>query len=152
MSLLVGAAEWIRSQGINQWGHYLDGSGRADLAEAIQNGDVYLCSVDGRPAGTISLHLTPSDWDRQIWGAAADDGAVYIHRFAVAWAFAGTGLGARLLGWAEGQARAKEKRYLRLDCVAGNQALNAYYAKRFQPRAQAANIGMEFRQYEKVLD
>lgn len=148
----MGAAEWIRSKGINQWGHYLDGTGRADLAEAIQNGDVYLCTVEGRPASTISLHLTPSDWDRQIWGAAADDGAVYIHRFAVGRAFAGTGLGTRLLDWAEEQARTEGRRYLRLDCVADNETLNAYYARRFQPRTQAANIGMVFRQYEKVLD
>jgi GNAT superfamily N-acetyltransferase len=150
--MLVGAAEWIASRGIAQWGHYLDGSGRADLAQAIESGEVYLFLRDGVPVGTISLGLAPSPWDRVVWGAAvAADEAAYVHRLAVARPYAGTGVGEAMLDWAEGEAKARGRRFLRLDCVANNESLNRYYARRFEARGVAENIGMLFRRWEKAL-
>lgn len=152
LGILVGAAEWIASQGINQWGHYLDGSGRVELAEAMALGEVYMLVRDGAPVGTISLGLAPSAWDREIWGADVPaDEAAYVHRLAVARSAAGTGVGAAMLDWAEGEAAARGRRFLRLDCVAHNESLNRYYARRFEARGVAENIGMEFRRWEKAL-
>ncbi|MDF2629598.1 MAG: GCN5-related N-acetyltransferase [Symbiobacteriaceae bacterium] len=150
--MLVGAAQWIATQGITQWTHYLDGSGKADLVEAISRGEVYLFMREGAPVGTISLAMLPSEWDQVIWGeAAADGGAGYVHRLAVARAAAGTGVGEAMLDWAEGRVRAEGGQFLRLDCVAENEGLNRYYARRFQARGEAANIGMRFRRWEKAL-
>lgn len=149
-ALLVGAAEWLRARGINQWGHYLDGTGRADLEQAITSGEVYLALLDGAPVATISLQMEQSDWDRTIWGP--DEGeAAYVHRLAISRAHSGAGVGALLLDWAESHARSAGKRLLRLDCVGHNQPLNAYYAKRFTLQGQSPNIGMMFSKYERVL-
>lgn len=151
-SILVGAAEWIASRGINQWGHYLDGSGRVELADALAQGEVYLFIRDGAPVGTISLGLAPSEWDRAVWGSeVAADEAAYVHRFAVARSAAGTGAGEAMLDWAEGRALAEGRRFLRLDCVALNEGLNRYYARRFEARGVAENVGMLFRRWEKAL-
>lgn len=150
--MLVGAAEWIASRGIEQWGHYLDGSGKADLVEAVERGEVYLLMRGGAPAGTISLQLAPSEWDRAVWGADADvETAAYVHRLAVARSRAGSGVGAAMLDWAEGEALARGRLFLRLDCVAENESLNRYYAGRFTARGVAENIGMTFRRWEKRL-
>lgn len=141
---------------MRQWGHYLDPAEadavRAELAGAIAAGEVYLAVQDGQVAGTISLQRAPSDWDRQIWGeAAAGQEAVYVHRLAIDRKFAGQGVGDRMLDWAEQGGRAEDRRFLRLDCVAANERLNAYYARRYQYAGQAANIGMTFSRYEAVL-
>jgi hypothetical protein len=41
----------------------------------------------------------------------------------------GAGLGGRLLRWGERHASAAGKSYLRLDCVASNETLRAYYER-----------------------
>lgn len=40
LALLQGAARWLQSRGINQWGHYLDDEERPELAAQIGRGEV----------------------------------------------------------------------------------------------------------------
>lgn len=150
LSILIWAAEWLRDQGIQQWGHYLDGSGEADLLAGIGRGEVYLVRQNGQAVATISLQPAASEWDQIIWGP--DDGqAAYVHRLAIDRTFAGQGLGDQMLDWAEAQSRALGKRYLRLDCVGQNERLNRYYSRRFAFKGQGSNIGMLFSRYERDL-
>jgi GNAT superfamily N-acetyltransferase len=68
--------------------------------------------------------------DPRFWGEdGADDRAGYVHRLAVRRAHAGTGLGARLLGWADDQVRAAGRTRLRLDVVSDNAPLRRYYER-----------------------
>lgn len=151
LALLVQAAQWLRSQGLRQWSHYLNEDMAPELAEAIAADQVYLALAGDRPVGTISLQRAPSEWDRTIWGAVASDEAVYVHRLAVHRTHAGRGVGAFMLDWAENYARQHGYRYLRLDCVGHNERLNAYYQLRFTLKGHAENIGMTFSRYERQL-
>ena len=66
--------------------------------------------------------------------------AVYVHRMAVRRSAAG--LGVVILGWAAGVARQQGGESLRLDCVASNGRLRAYYeAAGFVHRGDATVAG-----------
>lgn len=153
LSILVQAAEWLKLRGIRQWGHYLDGATeeKQELLQAIERGEVYLVRQGERPAGTVTLQVAPSEWDRQIWGDDAADDALYVHRFAVSRDFAGQGLGKHLLDFAEERGRTLGKRYLRLDCVGHNRRLNEYYKRRYNFLGHSPHIGMLFSRYEHTL-
>ena len=56
--------------------------------------------VDGEPVATFTLLLD----DPKFWGERPPD-AVYLHKLAVRRAYAGRGLGARIVDWVDGEAR-----------------------------------------------
>jgi ribosomal protein S18 acetylase RimI-like enzyme len=57
----------------------------------------------------------------------ARDDALYLHGLRVLRAYAGQGIGRAILRWAEGRVAARGRIYLRLDCMADNAKLRAYY-------------------------
>jgi len=81
-----------------------------------------LADYDGQIAGTLVVQ-----WDDPLFWAGYPNDAGYLHRLAVR--RHGDGLGSRLLRWAERHAAAAGKVYLRLDCVASNESLRAYYER-----------------------
>jgi len=85
---------------------------------------MYLARLDGEPVGTIALLWS----DEETWGDVPG-AAGYVHGLAVRRDFAGQGLGRALLRWAENRAASSGREHLRLDCVAGNRALNEYYER-----------------------
>lgn len=119
-AILEEVADWLTARGIDQWrmGDWL----RPHIAEGIARGEVYLAELGGNMVGTVRLQWS----DDRTWGAMPDD-AGYVHSLAVRRAYGGRGIGRELLAWAERTAAAAGKAYLRLDCVAWNEALNAYY-------------------------
>lgn len=77
--------------------------------------------IGDRIAGTVTL-----DWDDQLW-TDHPGRAAYVHRLAVErWA---AGAGILVLDWAAGQARDRDATAVRLDCVAANAGLRAYYER-----------------------
>lgn len=98
---------------------------REIVARRIVRGVIYLASLDGAPAGTITLE----EDDREVWPEAAVGEALYVHGLAVARAFAGKEIGLAMLAWAERVAANEGKSYVRLDCMADNPALRAYYVR-----------------------
>ena len=60
-----------------------------------------------------------------VWDELPAAGALYVHRMAVRRSAAG--LGAVILDWAADVARGQGRAALRLDCVASNRRLRAYY-------------------------
>lgn len=145
LSILEEAARWLASRGIDQW--RLGSSPRDRVVNRIERGEVYLAVIDGRPIGSLVLQWS----DEETWGDVPED-AGYVHGLAIRRALAGRGLGRELLRWAENRAAAAGKEYLRLDCAAGNRALNGYYERAgFAFRGWASVRGLEVSLYEKEV-
>ena len=89
---------------------------------AIEAGETWLAAIDSQDIGCLVAQWN----DPLFWNGYPSD-AGYLHRLAVR--RHGDGLGARLLLWAEDHAAAAGKTYLRLDCVASNESLRAYYER-----------------------
>ena len=115
LSVLNEAAAWLHARGVSQWPERFEPSW---VEGAIGRGETWLVSVDGTLSGTVTL-----DWSDPIWSDAG--AAAYLHRMAVRREAAG--LGAAILAWAAGAARRHGQTALRLDCVASNDRLRAYY-------------------------
>ena len=113
-------ARWLWSRGIRQWepGELP----REWLIACIERGETYLASLDGEPAGMVILQ----DSDEAVWGAQPSD-ALYVHGLCARRLYAGRGVGRAILRWAEEQVGARGRMYLRLDCMAENAKLRAYY-------------------------
>jgi GNAT superfamily N-acetyltransferase len=92
------------------------------LAQAFERGDVYLVRDSDRPVATVTLQ-----WKDELFWPGAPDDAGYVHRLAVTRDAHGRGIGRRIIEWADQQARARGKRFLRLDTGALNEALHRYY-------------------------
>lgn len=113
-------ARWLWDQGIHQWkpGTYPP----AAFDEWITHGEAYLARVEGVPAGMIVLQ----DADEFMWPDAPAN-ALYVHGVRVIRRFAGRQVGRQMLLWAARQALAQGKAYLRLDVMANNPRIHAYY-------------------------
>ena len=143
VSMLEVAARWMARRGIEGWTP--DGFSRERIAVLIRNGEMYLAVLDGRPAGTFALQWS----DRETWGDVPDD-AGYVHGLAIRREFAGEGLGREMLRRAEQVVSRLEREYLRLDCVANNEALNEYYRRAgFAYRGSSVVRGLAVALYEK---
>jgi ribosomal protein S18 acetylase RimI-like enzyme len=143
VSMLEEAARWMVYQDIEGWRP--DGFSRERIAFLIESGEMYLAVLAGRPAGTFALQWS----DRETWGNVPDD-AGYIHGLAIRRKFAGTGLGREMLRRAEHMVSRSEREYLRLDCVADNEALNEYYRRAgFAYRGSVVVRGLAVALYEK---
>jgi GNAT superfamily N-acetyltransferase len=121
LDVLADAAEWLRARGIDQWPERFD----ADwVMPAIERGETWLAvrESEGEVVGTLVVQ-----WEDPIFWAGYPADAGYVHRLAVR--RHGDGLGARLLQWAEKHVAAAGKPFLRLDCVAWNGPLRAYYER-----------------------
>jgi GNAT superfamily N-acetyltransferase len=143
LSILEGAAQWLVSRGIDQW---QPGSfSRQRIADRIERGEMYLAELGGRPVGTLALQWS----DEEVWGNVTKD-AGYVHGIAIRRSLAGKELGRELLRWAENRAASSGKKYLRLDCKAGNRGLNEYYERAgFSRRGRTRVWGLEVDLYEK---
>jgi ribosomal protein S18 acetylase RimI-like enzyme len=128
VDVLEDAARWLASIDRTAWpvGSFaaLDSRERRQVVDALEFGELYLATIGGEPAATVSLF----EQDERFWPGAPRD-ALYVHKLAVRRRFAGIGLGAAVLGWVEGRARARGKPYLRLDTDPDNPEILAYYRR-----------------------
>jgi protein-tyrosine phosphatase len=114
------AARWLWEQGIRQWqpGVFQ----KAWIAAPIERGELYLATLGGEVLGTVMLQWS----DEYTWGQRPPD-AGYIHGVRVRRAAAGQDIGRALLRWAEREIARAGRPFARLDCIASNQRLCAYY-------------------------
>ncbi|MFG3531007.1 GNAT family N-acetyltransferase [Streptomyces sp. NPDC047917] len=115
------AARWMLARGITgQWqpGELDEGHFRRIMAD----GEVWIAEADGRPAGAWELWWA----DEDAWGPQPPV-AGYVHRLMVDRVGARPGTGLRLLRAAEQRVAAAGRAFVRLDCLAGNTTLSAYY-------------------------
>lgn len=130
VEVLSEAARWLLERGVVQWP---DPFPRDRVEAVVGRGEFFVAELDGETAGTLALMWS----DRTFWGERPDD-AGYVHALAVRRAFAGRGLGERLLQWAGERVSATGRRFLRLDCRSDNPVLRAYYEQLgFEPRGEA---------------
>ncbi|MEV5102279.1 GNAT family N-acetyltransferase [Streptomyces massasporeus] len=115
------AARWMLARGITgQWR-----PGELDeehFRRVMAHGEVWLAESGGRPAGAWELWWE----DEDAWGPQPPV-AGYVHRLMVDRAAAAPGTGRVLLAAAERRVAEAGRTWMRLDCLAGNAQLNAYY-------------------------
>jgi GNAT superfamily N-acetyltransferase len=119
LAVLSDAAAWLRAQGVEQWP---DRFSTEWVMPTIEAGETWLAEANGEAVGTLVVQ-----WDDPLFWTGYPSDAGYLHRLAVR--RHGDGLGGRLLQWAEHHAAGAGKTYLRLDCVASNESLRAYYER-----------------------
>jgi len=142
-NLLDDAAVWLSARGIEQWkpGELP----RSVVRDGIARGEVFVVRAENTLVATLQLQES----DTETWGPDAGD-ALYVHRLCVAQSHAGQELGRRLLDWAGTTARARGRRWLRLDCVASNDRLRRYYASAgFTERGEVV-VGIRLARFERM--
>jgi protein-tyrosine phosphatase len=114
------AVEWLLARGIDQWrpGEVVETrvAARADAGE--------LFVVRSRDQVVAAVVIVPAD--PVIWGPRPED-AGYVHTLVIDRRQAGLGLGRRVLDLVEVHLVARGATLARLDCVATNDRLTAYY-------------------------
>ncbi|MBX9365541.1 GNAT family N-acetyltransferase [Streptomyces sp. WAC04114] len=90
----------------------------------MAHGEVWLAETGGRLAGAWELWWE----DEDAWGPQPPV-AGYVHRLMVDRAAAAPGTGRVLLAAAERRVAEAGRAWMRLDCLAGNVQLNAYYVE-----------------------
>lgn len=114
------AASWLLGRGIAQW---QPGEARVERAAARADaGELFV--VRDRGEVVAAVVIVPSD--PQVWGSRPGT-AGYLHTLVIDRRRAGQGLGRRVLTLAEAHIAATGATYARLDALAGNDALTAYY-------------------------
>ncbi|MGD6793121.1 GNAT family N-acetyltransferase [Metabacillus indicus] len=123
IKLLRDTAQWIQEQGINQWSYLLDGGEDEEIVRCIENNQTHVVEKNGELTATFTLYPLQNEWDQEIWGHQ-EENAVYLHRLAVNSAYMKQGIGNVILSWIP---EAVSADWIRLDCVADNEKLNAFY-------------------------
>jgi GNAT superfamily N-acetyltransferase len=121
VEILHEAARWLEREGKAMW--KVDELDPLSTAADVGAGLFLLAEQSGDPAGVMKYQLE----DPVFWPEVRLQDAAYVHRLAVRRRYAGTGLSAKLLGWAVERTRALGLRYLRLDCEASRPRLRAFY-------------------------
>jgi ribosomal protein S18 acetylase RimI-like enzyme len=119
LEILEEARQWIASQGINQWRMPFTAEW---IEQRIEAQEFHCLRCDNHPIAVFRL----LESDPDFW-PDAEPNALYVHSLAVRRGYAGHGIGLSCLRWAEAQAKACGKHYLRLDCVPDNARLCTYY-------------------------
>lgn len=141
--LLDDAAVWLTARGIEQWKP--GALPRRIVENGIARGEVFVV----RDADALTATLQLEESDLATWGPDLGD-ALYVHRLCIERTRAGEGLGLRLLDWAGTVARARGRRWLRLDCVASNDGLRRYYARAGFAERGVVDIGVRLARFERI--
>jgi hypothetical protein len=116
LAVLDEAAAWLGEQGVRQWPPRFE---REWVEPAVLAGETWLAFGGEHVLATVTLDRADGLW------ADRPASATYVHRLAVRRVAAG--LGGGILDWAAPLAAAEGCQFLRLDCVAWNSRLRAYY-------------------------
>ncbi|OCT16056.1 hypothetical protein A8709_10595 [Paenibacillus pectinilyticus] len=124
LSLWLEAAHWMQSKGIDQWRpEYFN---RENVLAYFEDRQIFLAKHNGEYVGSFALQWS----DPSVWGDLHNEESGYLHRFVVRRTQAGRKYGEYFLKWIEDYVKSRNKKYLRLDCMATNDALNTYYRQR----------------------
>ena len=75
----------------------------------------------------IACVWATTDSDPEIWQDRNKDPSIYIHRIATHPEFRGKSLVSHIIDWSKRHARARDKKYIRMDTVGDNKGLINYY-------------------------
>lgn len=124
--ILTQTAEWLKSIGSTQWSEVLQGKDNHNTPKAIERGEVYYATLDGKVAGMFILWNQQSNWDKEMWGADNQEW-MYLHRVNIMREFAGTSVAHDIVEEAKNIALEKQVKGIRLDCMAEKEYLNTFY-------------------------
>lgn len=138
-ALIRATAEWLTRKGEPLWGP--NETSYDELAHVTRAGELIVGRVQGELATCMYLH----DEDRLFWPHRRPGEAYYIHRLAVARKFAGRGYAHAMLEWAESEACANGRTFLRLDCEPRPKLLALYRSAGYiQVDAAPIQVGEHF--------
>lgn len=147
VDVLAEASAWLKGRGIEQWVISSAEVLRPRVAPMIERDEMHLVRRNGVLVGVFQLIWS----DPAYWGPRPDD-AAYLHRFAIRRAFGGQHLGRRILARIDEMAAYRDRSFLRLDCMARNPGLNAYYqGNGFTPCGEAIVDGYRARLHERPV-
>jgi ribosomal protein S18 acetylase RimI-like enzyme len=153
MAILSDAADWLKTKGIDQWQSPPPLALWDFMAREIEVGHIYLVQRQTDSAALATFRLT---WiDAELWDDAhGRANAGYVYTLATSAQAKGTGLGKKILSWIGGYVGRQGKSRLRLDCMANNPAIRAYYTRLgFEYRGQkTTHDGYTLALYELRLD
>jgi GNAT superfamily N-acetyltransferase len=132
-ALIHEAANWLIAKGEPLWGP--NETSFEELQRVVRLGELVMGHIAREPVACMYLH----DEDRLFWPHDKPGEAFYVHRLAVARKYAGRGYAHAMLRWAEEEVRAKQRRFLRLDCEPRAKLL-ALYARAGFTRVDASPI------------
>jgi ribosomal protein S18 acetylase RimI-like enzyme len=149
IGLLDARARWLQARGIPQWQSPLPQRFVDLLRLHAVSGDVFLARLaDGTPVGTFRFEWREPD----LWPDDLEGEAGYLFSLATHPDYGGQGVGAALLRWAGDHLRIKGYRYLRLDCLADNATLCAYYPSQgFHALGIVEHQGTCYAKFEQTL-
>ena len=120
IDILAEAAAWIKDKGIDQWPSPPNEFWRERVAYMVERGEMFTVGVVKNRFAIVRITTANHHWPD-------DNLALYVGLLAVRSNMHGQGLGAHILTWAARKAQREGKRFLRLDCLAGNARLRQYY-------------------------
>jgi ribosomal protein S18 acetylase RimI-like enzyme len=149
IALLDARARWLAARGIPQWQSPLPQRFVDLLRLHAAAGDVFLAQLaDGTAVGTFRFEWREAD----LWPDDPEGEAGYLFSLATHLDHGGQNLGGTLLRWAADYLRARSYHYLRLDCLADNAALRAYYpAQGFRALGTVEHEGTRYAKFELRL-
>lgn len=138
MGMIDDAALWMKDNEIRQWPYPMPQSFWGFIGEEIVEGRVFvLADKKDEIVGSLRVEFH----DEELWDDDPD-GGVYVHILVIRRDKTGHKLGETLLEWARGYAKEHGRPFLRLDCVATNTRLRAYYE----------SLGFQFRGEKEFSD
>ena len=120
LGLIRRRIAWMDERGIHQWNEdaYLEVFPHAYFVRAADEGRLYVVRQGGELAGAFTLFETDARWEDRM-------PALYVHNLVSHPGRRGAGRAA--LRFCEEEARRRGVGRLRLDCIASNRELNAFY-------------------------
>lgn len=123
LELIDERIEWMNAVGIDQWNnnHYHERYPKEYFLDVARSGKMYMLSNkdDGKMVAGAVLFEEDKRWGKM------SSSAYYLHNLAAS--LREKNSGRRLVEEIERLSRLHGKEFLRLDCICGNEALNAWY-------------------------
>lgn len=145
MEILAEAAARLKEKGIDQWPSPPNEHWQRRMAAAIERGEMVTVGIAPNWFGVVRF-----TWSDPYW--PDDNQAGYVHSMAVRPAMQGQNAGGAILFWAAQKSRQQGRRFLRLDCLAGNGRLRRYYEEQgFIYRGEVIDRDYIAALYEKTV-
>lgn len=142
LRLLNEAADWLVSIGQPLWA--MNELAPERIAREIEQGLFQVAMQDGAMAGAFLFQMEdPTAWPDMPLGEAT-----YIHRFAVARAYGGSGLSNAMLEWSKKRTRELGRKYVRLDCLPRPRLCAFYERNGFVEHSRSRNGVYDVVRYE----
>ena len=148
IDILEQAEAWLTSKGIDQWTPGVHRQYAQQFAAAIDKGLVFVAE---RSEGQIVASVVLSWSTDKLWPMPEVD-AGYVSKLTVRRDISGYAVGLALLRWVERKVISVGRKYVRLDCLAGNHRLCKYYEDAgYTPKGEVEAHGYRLRLYEKCV-